>query len=290
MPEEVSVKEFQKLKDQFNKFNQKFNDLLKKSEQKTSDNISNLEKKLVTQVDNFKKESTERISKLEQKLKDEYTLLNQNIEDQGKIFEKKIEDLENLFKKEFNEKFGTLEQRIDGNHKLLNSEIEKKIKTIDQQLNVYVNGLKNDIKSINNLIKKNKGENSVNLKTMKNDINAKEDGLKDLIITTDKKITEFRNEIIPVIENLKSQQDLVKIAVDVLKNQIYESAKDWINDEIKLACKNKEKEILMNLWIEEMKEIINDVDKLKEMHPKELKLHLSEISSTIESYKKKFIK
>ncbi|MFX0142383.1 MAG: hypothetical protein ACFFDN_52570, partial [Candidatus Hodarchaeota archaeon] len=87
----------------------------------------------------------------------------------------------------------------------------------------------------------------------------------------------------------KSQQDLVKITLDVQKKQIFESAQEWINDEIKLACKNKEKEILMNLWIDELKNIINNLDKLKEIHPKDLKLHINEISSTIESFKQKFI-
>ncbi len=44
----------------------------------------------------------------------------------------------------------------------------------------------------------------------------------------------------------------------------------------------------MNLWIDEMKEIIDDIDKLKAMHPKELKLHINEISNTIDSFKQKF--
>lgn len=50
------------------------------------------------------------------------------------------------------------------------------------------------------------------------------------------------------------------------------------------------KEILMNLWIDELKEIIDNLDKLKEINPKDLKLHINEISSTIESFKQKFIK
>jgi len=78
--------------------------------------------------------------------------------------------------------------------------------------------------------------------------------------------------------------------VDVLKKQIKENAKEWITDEIKLVCKNKEKEILMNLWIDELKEIIGNLDRLKDMHPKELKLHINEISSTINSFKQKFVK
>jgi hypothetical protein len=82
----------------------------------------------------------------------------------------------------------------------------------------------------------------------------------------------------------------VKITMDVLKKQIQESAKEWISNGIKEATKNKEKEILMNIWIDEMKEIINNVDQMKKMPPKEIKLQLNEISSTIESFKQKFLK
>ena len=70
---------------------------------------------------------------------------------------------------------------------------------------------------------------------------------------------EYQNNLKPILEDLKSEQDLVKITVDVLKKQIHESAKEWIDEEIKLACKNKEKEILMNLWIDEMKNIIDNL-------------------------------
>ena len=75
-----------------------------------------------------------------------------------------------------------------------------------------------------------------------------------------------------------------------MKKQTYENAKEWISDEINAAVKSKEREILMSIWLKEMKEIISDVDKLKEMNPKEIKLQLSEISTTIESFKQKFLK
>ena len=127
------------------------------------------------------------------------------------------------------------------------------------------------------------------LKNFKEEFDTKEEVLRDMIKAINVENTEFQNNLEPMLESLKSEQDLVKITVDVLKKQIKENAKEWINDEIKLACKNKEKEILMNLWIDEMKEIIDNLDKLKEMHPKELKIHINEILSTIESFKQKFV-
>ncbi|MFX1452586.1 MAG: hypothetical protein ACFFCM_17240, partial [Promethearchaeota archaeon] len=122
------------------------------------------------------------------------------------------------------------------------------------------------------------------------EFSIKEEIIRDLISKINEEHADFENKLKPILESLKSEQDLVKISLDVLKKQIKESAKEWINDEIKIACKAKEREILMNLWIDEMKEIIEDIDKLKEMHPKELKLHINEISNTIDSFKRKFTK
>lgn len=128
------------------------------------------------------------------------------------------------------------------------------------------------------------------MKIFNEEFETKEEVLRDIFKKFETDNTEFKNNLKPVLETLKSQQDLVKITLDVQKKQIHESAKEWINDEIKLACKNKEREILMNLWIDELKEIIDNLDKLKEMHPKELKLHINEISSVIGLFKQKFIK
>ena len=128
------------------------------------------------------------------------------------------------------------------------------------------------------------------LQQIKEEFETKDLVLRDIEDKHNEDNANFRNQIKPVIEDLKSQQDLVKITMDVLKKQIHESAKEWISNGVKAAIKNKEKEILMNVWIDEMKEIINNVDKMKKMPPKDIKLQLNEISTTIESFKQKFIK
>jgi hypothetical protein len=43
----------------------------------------------------------------------------------------------------------------------------------------------------------------------------------------------------------------------------------------------------MNLWIDELKGIINDFDKLKELNPKDLKIQINEITQLISSFKEK---
>ncbi|MFX1477823.1 MAG: hypothetical protein ACFFCI_06800 [Promethearchaeota archaeon] len=45
----------------------------------------------------------------------------------------------------------------------------------------------------------------------------------------------------------------------------------------------------MNLWIDELKEIVNNLEQLKETNPKVLKLYLNEISTTLASFRQKFM-
>lgn len=195
-----------------------------------------------------------------------------------------------MFEGELKEKFTNLNNKLEENFKTLNLKIENNFKVITQKLNENVNALEEKIGSLLGRIKSVEEDFSTKLKIFNEEFEIKEEVLRDIFKKFETDNTEFKNNLKPVLETLKSQQDLVKITLDVQKKQIYESAKEWINDEIKLACKNKEREILMNLWIDELKEIIDNLDKLKEMHPKELKLHINEISSVIGLFKQKFIK
>ena len=223
-------------------------------------------------------------------MKDEFTQLDEKILGQGNTANKKIEDLANMFEGELKDKFTNINKKLDENFKTLNLELENKFKDINQKLNENVNNLEEKIRSLLDRIKKGEEDFSSKLKIFNEEVDTKEEVLRDMLKKFEADNIEFKNNLKPVLGTLKSQQDLVKITLDVQKKQIHDSAKVWINDEIKLACKNKEREILINLWIDEMKEIIDNLDKLKEIHPKELKLHINEISSAIGSFKKKYIK
>jgi len=223
-------------------------------------------------------------------VKDEFTQLDEKIVGQGNTTNKKIEDLANMFEGELKDKFININKKLEENFKTLNLEMENKFKDINQKLNENVNILEEKIGSLLDRIKTVEEDFSTKLKIFTEKVDTKEEVLRDMLKKFEADNIEFKNNLKPVLETLKSQQDLVKITLDVQKKQIHDSAKEWINDEIKLACKNKEREILMNLWIDEMKEIIDNLDKLKDMHPKELKLHINEISSTIGSFKQKYIK
>ncbi|MFX1325781.1 MAG: hypothetical protein ACFE8N_12580, partial [Promethearchaeota archaeon] len=157
-------------------------------------------------------------------------------------------------------------------------------------LNDEVRNVESKIKTIINTIKAVNDDFTAKTQKIREVFDTKEEVLTDMLKKFEIDTKQYRHSLQPIIEDLKSQQDLVKITVDVLKKQIQESVKEWVANEIQVACKNKEKEILMNIWIEELKEIIADIDKLKETNPKELKVHLKEISSIIESFRHKFSK
>ncbi|MFX0036894.1 MAG: hypothetical protein ACFE9I_14790 [Candidatus Hermodarchaeota archaeon] len=168
--------------------------------------------------------------------------------------------------------------------------MEEKFSEINQKLNTNVVNLEHDIKSLIDKIKTSNEDFSLKLKNLKEEFDTKEEVLRDMFKKFDEENSEFQNNLKPILEDIKSKQDLVKITLDVQKKQIFESTKELINDEIKLACKNKEKQILVNLWIDELKNIIENIDKLKALHPKDLKLYIEEISHTIESFRQKFVK
>ncbi|MFX1390844.1 MAG: hypothetical protein ACFE9Z_12340 [Promethearchaeota archaeon] len=279
MSEEISIKDFQKLKDQVSKLEDKLSDQLKKLDQKSDQQIINLEKKL-----------TENVNKLVSDLKDVLAKLDNKLNDQKETTNRKIEELANMFEKELKDKYAALENKLEENFKKLKEDMEFNFSNFDERLKKHGYNLENEVKTLQKDIRTLDNEFSSNLKNFKDEFLIKEEVLRDLIKKTNEENIEFKNNLNPILESLKSEQDLVKITVDVLKKQIRESAKEWIDDEIKIACKSKEREILMNLWIDEMKEIINNLDKLKELHPKELKLRINEISSIIDSFKNKFKK
>ncbi|MFX1454883.1 MAG: hypothetical protein ACFFDB_05860 [Promethearchaeota archaeon] len=153
-----------------------------------------------------------------------------------------------------------------------------------------MNIIEDDIKSLLKRIKE-MNEGLLNkIQNIKEEFDVKDTVLRDIEKKHNEENTKFQNQIKPILENIKSQQDLTEMKMDMLEKQIFENAKEWISNEMQTAVKNKEKEILMNLWISELKEIIENIDQLKRMNPKELKLQLNEIASTIESFKQKLSK
>ena len=81
-----------------------------------------------------------------------------------------------------------------------------------------------------------------------------------------------------------------EISYTIKEKQLSEKIQSMIYTEIRMVCQDKEKEILMNIWIDKLNEIVTDFEKLKKVNPKEFNIQINEISKTIELFKLKLQK
>ncbi len=98
---------------------------------------------------------------------------------------------------------------------------------------------------------------------------------------------KFKSRVMADLEEVKSQQDILRISYTINEKQLLEKIKKMIYDDIQKSITGKEHEILMKTWIEELKKIVNNFDELKKLHPKEFSIQIDEISTTIEIFKQK---
>ena len=203
-----------------------------------------------------------------QKLKEQLNKLNQNLKEQDKKFERNIEDLSKTF----------------------NRKLEEQVKMLDQKLDEHINNIETKFKTSYENIETIKNHIASNTEQIRIQLKTQEEIIMDMIHKFNEQMLSDKTSIDLDIEELKNNQDVFKINLDTLEKHILETVETMIYSEVRMACRNKEKKILMNLWIDELKDIISNLDKLKEMHPKELKLQIDEISSTIESFKQKLVK
>lgn len=263
---------------------------IQKLEEKTTNQNKIQEEKRIELDTRLGKLIKEEIQKIEQQSKTEFDKLEEKINAKLANVNQKLKETSTDFNQTINNKYDDLEKKLVDGFKKFGQAVDGRFKTFEQKINENITHIDEKISSIIERMAQLREDFSNQMTQIKEEFETKEIVLRDIEKKHNEDNEKFRNQLKPVLEELRSQQDLVKITLDVLKKQIYESAKEWISNEIKTAVKNKEREILMNIWIDEMKEIINNVDKMKKMPPKEIKLQLNEISSTIDSFKQKFIK
>jgi len=246
--------------------------------------------KLNEQENRLKTQLSTDIKKIADQLITEAKKLVNKIDEQNKNFSQKSDDLSNIFDQKLEERYSKIDKKLVEGFKKFGEAVDGRFKSLELKFNENIEAVEVKIRSMLERIKEMNEDFLNKIGTIKEEFEVKDTVLRDIEKKHNEENAKFQNQLKPVIEELKSQQDVTKIKMDMLKKQIYESAREWISDEMKTALREKEREILMNVWIDEMKEIINNIDQLKKMNPKELKLQLNEIASTIESFKQKFAK
>ncbi|MHA1689939.1 MAG: hypothetical protein ACTSYC_08625 [Promethearchaeota archaeon] len=201
-----------------------------------------------------------------------------------KDFEKIIEKVENL-NKNFLERKITIDDQLEHIQNEL-AEIKelfalnKKLVEKDKGYEERFNNMRAEINEIKTQLVRNHQDIEDHIKTQ-------EEIIVSLINKfNDQSLTKF-NQITAELEELKDQQDVLRISYTINEKKLMEKIKETVSEEIHKAVHEKEKEILMNLWIRELREILSNFDKLKQVQPKEFLIQINQIADTIEAFKKK---
>jgi hypothetical protein len=214
-----------------------------------------------------------------QKLKEKFGNIEQKFKNQTSKIENKIE-----------EKFNSLDQKFTNQISELVQMVDERIGELDQTIKTITTNLEDKIKSVGKEIQDLQKKLNISQDTIQTQIDAKDEVLTDMIKKFDEQFTKDKRHINEELETLKGQQDVLKISYTVNEKQLLEKIEAMISSEVRNTCSDKEREILMNIWIKELKGIITDFEKLKKMHPQEFNLKMNEIANTIEVFKQKVVK
>lgn len=225
------------------------------------------------------KKELETHSKDIQKLKEKIDNIDQKLKDQTGKIEKKIEEQFNKLDQKFTNQISEIIQMVDD-----------RIGEFDQNIKTIANDIKDKVKSLSEDVQNLKSNLNISQDNIQTQIDAKDEVLTDMIKKFDEQFTKDKRHINEELETLKGQQDILKISYTVNDKQLMEKIEAMISGEVRNACGDKEREILMNIWIKELKDIIHNFEKLKKIHPREFNIKMNEIADTIEVFKQKIVK
>jgi uncharacterized protein YukE len=214
----------------------------------------------------------------------------QKLKEQIENLDQKFKDQINKLDKTLNENFNKLDQKFTDQIAILNQIVRDRVEEFDQEMKTLTENIDDQSKDTNNKLKNLKEELKIFQQNLEDQINVQKEINTDLIQEFNKQFTTDKRNIAEELEKIKGEQDVLKISYTVNEKQLLEKIQTIIASEIKNVCSDKEREILMNIWLKELKDIIADFEKLKKMNPKEFNLKIEEISNTIELFKQKILK
>ena len=165
-----------------------------------------------------------------------------------------------------------------------NSKLTTKISDIQKDITQRITDLENQLIQENKDIKKmiNNTEEKI-----EETIKVQEDIIMGMMEKFNEEYYKHKTIVLKEIEALKNEQDVLKISYTINENKLLEQIKNVVKIEFNNKIKGQEAELLMKLWIEDLKEIINNFENLKRANPKEFSVQLREISDTINAFKQK---
>ena len=201
-------------------------------------------------------------------------------DDNMKQIQASISNLEKTIKKDVSD----IQQRIKTDVSNLEKSLKKDVSNLDNTLKTNISSVQDritkDVSSIQDWIKRDVANIQERIKTQEDVYSSK---LKEF----SEQYLIDKNNLTLEIQEIRGEHDTMKVSLTVSDKQLGERIKALVSNEIKNAAKGKEYELLMKYWIEELKDIVENFDKLKRMHPKEFNLQLNEIAETVEIFKRK---
>jgi len=204
----------------------------------------------------------------------------QNLIEQTKKLNNAIDSLKNVPKKVKNleERFDKVQDKIDS--------VKKNSETI-QKLTGQMNKLETSIKSAKEEISAIRKDISFNQERMEQTIKTQEEIIMDMINKFNDQLLIHKTQMKEDIETLKTQQDVLKISYTINEKKLMDKINISITKAIRKLIQGKESELLLKVWIDEFKGIIENFEDLKKLKPKEFSIRLTEITNTIEIFKQK---
>jgi predicted RNase H-like nuclease (RuvC/YqgF family) len=166
--------------------------------------------------------------------------------------------------------------------------VKSNTKTI-QNLMEQVSNLEGEMKFVKQEMTSLRGDILTSQERLEQTIRTQEEIIMDMINKFNEELLQHKSSMKEDIENLKSQQDILKISYTINEKKFMDKVNSSISTIIRKQVEGKENEILMKIWISEFKEIIRDFEKLKKLKPKEFSVRLNEISDTIDIFKQKIM-
>ncbi|MHA1391158.1 MAG: hypothetical protein ACTSQT_02805 [Promethearchaeota archaeon] len=166
--------------------------------------------------------------------------------------------------------------------------VKSNTKTI-QNLMEQVSNLEGEMKFVKQEMTSLRGDILSSQERLEQTIRTQEEIIMDMINKFNEELLQHKSSMKEDIENLKSQQDVLKISYTINEKKFMDKVNSSISTIIRKQVEGKENEILMKIWISEFKEIIRDFEKLKKLKPKEFSVRLNEISDTIDIFKQKIM-
>jgi DNA repair ATPase RecN len=217
-----------------------------------------------------KKDKLDEISPKDfQNLNEQINKLNNAI-DPLKSTPKRIKNLE--------ERFDKVKDKID---------LVKKFSGAIQNLTDQMTKLETSLKSAKEEISAIKTDISFNQERMEQTIKTQEEIIMDMIKKFNDQLLIHKTQMKEDIETLKTQQDVLRISYTVNEKKLMDKINTSITKTLRKLLQGKESELLMKIWIDEFREIIENFENLKKLKPKEFSIKLTEISDTMEIFKQK---